>query len=141
MINKAILLGFVGKDPEIRNLEGGLKVANFSLATTDKWKDKESGEERDATEWHHIVIWRGLAEVTEKYVKKGSQLYLEGKIKTRKWTDKDGKDHYTTEIFADILKILGKRETNGGERFEGQAKAITEELPPERLDDLSDLPF
>ena len=112
-INKAILVGNLGKDPEIRTLESGVKVAQFSLATTESYKDN-TGNWQDKTEWHNIVAWRYLAERAEKYLHKGSQVYIEGKITTRQWQDKDGNTRYTTEIVADKLMLLGKREGQGG---------------------------
>jgi len=112
-INKVILIGNVGKDPEIRNLENGVKVANLSLATTEVYK--KDGNRMEQTEWHTIVLWRGLAEVCEKIVKKGSQLYIEGKLRTRSWEDKDKVKRYSTEIVAEVLTILGqkKEDSNG----------------------------
>jgi single-strand DNA-binding protein len=107
-INKVILVGNLGKDPEVRSLESGAKVASFSLATTESYKNKE-GQKVDQTEWHNIVMWRGLAEVAEKYLKKGAQIYLEGKIRTRSWDDKDGNKRYTTEIIADTFTMLGAK--------------------------------
>ena len=89
-VNKVILVGNLGKDPEVRHLENGAAVANFSVATTESYKDRNTGERRDQTEWHNVVLWRGLAEVAEKYLKKGSQVYIEGKIRTRSWEDKEG---------------------------------------------------
>jgi single-strand DNA-binding protein len=113
-VNRVILIGNLGKDPEIRSLEGGVKVANFSLATSETYKGK-NGEKVDSTEWHNIVLWRGLAEVAENYLKKGNTIYVEGKIRTRDWTDKDGNKRYTTEIIADNMVMLGgKREQSDG---------------------------
>ena len=109
-INKVILVGNLGKDPEVRYLEGGTAVVNFSIATSETYKDKTSGEKRTVTEWHNVVLWRGLAEIAEKYLKKGNQVYIEGKLRTRKWQDKEGKDRYTTEIIGDNLQMLGKKE-------------------------------
>ena len=108
-VNKVILVGNVGRDPETRHLDKGVAVANFSLATTETYTAK-TGEKVSTTEWHNIVAWRGLAEVAEKYVKKGSQIYIEGRIRTRAWDDKDGVKRYTTEIYADTMQLLGKRE-------------------------------
>ena len=105
-VNKVILLGNLGKDPEVKYLDNGVAVANFSLATTENYKNKE-GEKVSQTEWHNIVLWRGLAEVAEKYLKKGASVYIEGKIKTRKWEDKDGNTRYNTEILADNMTMLG----------------------------------
>ena len=103
---KVILLGFVGKDPEVRYLDENTPVANFTLATSESYKNRE-GQRIEQTEWHQIVIWRGLAKVVESYVKKGSQLYLEGKIRTRSYDDKDGNKRYITEIVCDTMKMLG----------------------------------
>jgi len=110
-VNKVILVGNLGKDPEVRHLEGGASVANFTLATTEAYKDK-SGNRTEQTEWHNIVVWRGLAEVAEKYLKKGMTIYIEGKLRTRSWDDKDGHKRYTTEIVADTFTILSKKENN-----------------------------
>jgi single-strand DNA-binding protein len=109
-VNKVILLGNVGKDPEIRYLDNNVAVANFTLATTERGFTSRDGQQvPDRTEWHNIVAWRGLAQVIEKYVKKGTQLYIEGKIRTRSYDDKDGNKRYITEIFADNLQMLGKK--------------------------------
>ena len=105
-VNKVILVGNLGKDPEVRYLDSGVAVANFSLATTESYKNKE-GERVNQTEWHNIVLWRGLAEVAEKYLKKGASIYIEGKIKTRKWEDKEGITRYSTEILGDNMTMLG----------------------------------
>ena len=107
-VNKVILVGNLGKDPEVRYLDNGVAVANFSLATTETYKNKE-GDRISQTEWHNIVLWRGLAEVAEKYLKKGAPIYIEGKIKTRKWEDKEGNARYNTEILADNMTMLGGR--------------------------------
>ena len=115
-INKVILVGNLGKDPEIRALESGIKVAQFSMATTESYKDN-SGNWQDKTEWHNIVAWRYLAEKAESQLHKGSQVYLEGKITTRQWTDKDNNTRYTTEIIADKLMALGKREGGGSGNY------------------------
>lgn len=110
-INKVILVGNVGKDPEIKHLDKGVSVARFSLATSETYKDKDNKKVTN-TEWHNIVLWRGLAEVAEKYVKKGSPLYIEGKIRSRTWDDKDGKKHYATEIVADTMQLLGSKQSS-----------------------------
>jgi single-strand DNA-binding protein len=107
-VNKAILVGFVGVDPEVRYLDSGTPVANFRMATSENYTNR-SGEKVSQTEWHNIVLWRGLAEVAEKYVKKGSQIYIEGRIRTRSWDDRDGNKRYTTEIVADTMQLLGKK--------------------------------
>jgi single-strand DNA-binding protein len=106
-INKVILVGNLGKDPEVRYLEGGIAVANFPVATTESFRDK-MGNKQEQTEWHQIVMWRKLAEVAEKYLRKGQQVYIEGKIRSRSWEDKEGNKRYTTEIFGDVLTILSK---------------------------------
>lgn len=108
-VNKVILVGYLGKDPELRHLEAGLTVARFSLATTEVHKDK-SGNRIEHTEWHNIVLWRGLADNAEKLLKKGSQIYLEGKLQTRDWQDKDGNKRQTTEIIGETFQLLGKRD-------------------------------
>ena len=109
-VNKVILLGYVGKDPEIKEFENG-KVAKMTIATTEKGYKLKSGKDvPDRTEWHNIMLWGGLAEVAEKYIKKGMQVYIEGKIQTRSWADKEGVTHYITEIVASDLQMLGKRE-------------------------------
>ena len=113
MINKVILLGNLGKDPEIRSTSDGREIANFSMATTESWKDKNTGEKRDKTEWHRVVVFsQGLVGIVKNYVKKGSKLYIEGQLQTRKWTDNNGVDKYTTEIvlqnFNSTLQILNR---------------------------------
>ena len=107
-VNKVILVGNLGQDPEVRYLDSGVAVANFSLATTENYKNKQ-GERVSQTEWHNMVLWRGLAEVAEKYLKKGSSIYVEGKIRNRKWEDKEGNTRYNTEILADNMTMLGGR--------------------------------
>ena len=111
-VNKVILIGNLGADPEVRHLQNDVTVANFNLATSETFKDRVTGEKREQTEWHRVVVWRGLAEVVEKYVKKGSKVYVEGKLRTRKW-EKDGIERYTTEIMADELTMLDR--PTGGE--------------------------
>lgn len=110
-VNKVILVGNLGKDPEVRHLEGGVAVAKFTLATSESYKDK-SGQKIDQTEWHNVVVWRGLADVAEKYLKKGMTVYVEGKLRTRTWDDKDNHKHYATEVVADTFTILSKKENN-----------------------------
>lgn len=113
-LNKVILIGNLGKDPDVRYVAGGGDaVTTITLATTDTWKDKNSGEKREATEWHRVVFFRKLAEIAGQYLKKGSQVYIEGSLKTRKWQDKDGQERYTTEIVADEMKMLGSRQGSG----------------------------
>ena len=112
-VNKVILVGNLGKDPEVRYLESGVAVANFTIATTESYKDKE-GKRVDQTEWHNVVLWRGLAEVAEKFLKKGNQVYIEGKIRTRSYDDKDGIKRYVTEIVGDNMTMLGGKKEDGG---------------------------
>ena len=112
-VNKVIIVGNLGKDPEMRSFPSGDQVANVTIATTDKWKDKQSNEMREATEWHRIVFNGRLAEIVEQYLRKGAQIYVEGSLRTRKWTDKDGIEKYTTEIRADQMQMLGSRQGMG----------------------------
>ena len=138
-VNKVILVGNLGKDPEVRYLDNGVAVANFSLATTENYKNKE-GERVSQTEWHNIVLWRGLAEVAEKWLKKGSSIYIEGKIKTRKWEDKEGNSRYTTEILVDNMTMLGGKpvsESTDNSNIESPKKSNNDS--DSQLDD--DLPF
>ena len=113
-VNKVILVGNLGRDPETRYMPDGGAITNISIATTSTWKDK-SGEKQEATEWHRIAFFGKLAEIAGEYLKKGSQVYVEGKLRTRKWQDKDGQDKYTTEIIADAMQMLGSRQGMGGE--------------------------
>ena len=124
-LNKAMLIGNVGRDPEVRYLDGNsgnAKVATFTLATTERYRDR-NGETRENTEWHNIVAWRNTADVVEKFVRKGTQLYIEGRIRTRSWDDQTGNKRYTTEIIADTLQLLGKKSDNpaaqGGYQSQG----------------------
>lgn len=111
-VNKVILLGRLGKDPEVRTLENGAVVANFSLATSETYRDKTTGERKENTEWHNIVLWRNPAEIAAKYLKKGDQCYIEGKLRTRSW-QKEGVTRYTTEIIGDSITLLGSRKDSG----------------------------
>ncbi len=113
-INKVMLIGNLGKDPEIRYMPSGDAIANLTLATTENWKDK-SGEKQEKTEWHRVSMFGRLAEIAGEYLKKGSSVYIEGKLQTRKWQDKDGNDRYTTEIVANEMKMLGGRASSGGD--------------------------
>jgi single-strand DNA-binding protein len=123
-VNKVILVGNLGRDPETRYTTGGDPITNVSIATTDTWKDK-NGEKQEKTEWHRVAFFGKLAEIAGEYLKKGSQVYVEGRLQTRKWQDKEGQDKYTTEIVADRMQMLGSR-TGGG------AGASSGEPPPER---------
>ncbi len=112
-VNKVIIVGNLGRDPEVRTFPSGDRVANVTIATTDKWKDKQSGEMREATEWHRVVFNGRLAEIVEQYLRKGSQVYVEGSLRTRKWTDQSGVEKYSTEIRADQMQMLGSRQGMG----------------------------
>ncbi|MBE7367734.1 single-stranded DNA-binding protein [Ramlibacter pallidus] len=112
-VNKVIIVGNLGRDPEMRTFPSGDRVANVTIATTDRWKDKTSGEMKEATEWHRVVFNGRLAEIAGEYLRKGSQVYVEGSLRTRKWTDKDGIEKYTTEIRADQMQMLGSRQGMG----------------------------
>ncbi len=137
-INKVILVGNLGKDPEVRHLEGGAVVAKFPLATSETYKTKE-GQRVDQTEWHNIVMWRGLAESAEKYLRKGALVYIEGKIRTRSWDDKDGHKRYMTEIVADTMTMLSSKRPDDQQQSGTQEpkSGIQEETPQGE----SDLPF
>jgi len=147
-VNKVIVVGNLGKDPETRFLPDGKAVCNFSVATTDTWKDKATGDKKEATEWHRISTFGRLAEICGEYLKKGSQVYIEGKLRTRKWQDKEGQDRYTTEIIADAMQMLGSRSgMGGGEAREMRDAPATGESRPAKkpagqfqdMDD--DIPF
>ena len=138
-VNKVILVGNLGKDPEVRYLDNGVSVANFSLATTENYKNKQ-GERVSQTEWHNIVLWRGLAEIAEKWLKKGSSVYVEGKIRTRKWEDKEGNIRYTTEILADNMTMLGGKPSN--ETLENVSiESLKDSNNTESSESDDDLPF
>jgi single-strand DNA-binding protein len=143
-MNKALLTGHLGKDPEVRHIDGGRIVANFSLATSESFKNK-NGEKVTNTEWHNIVVWNKLAEICEKYLKKGSHILIEGSIKTRSYDDKEGKKRYVTEIYATNMEMLGtKSEGSAGtvrdDRAQQQAEKI-EEMPDYFTPQTDDLPF
>lgn len=147
-VNKVILVGNLGKDPEVRHLESGVMVANFPLATTESYKDRNTGERRQVTEWHNVVLWRGLAEVTERFLKKGNQVYVEGKLRTRSWTDQEGNTRYTTEVIADNMTMLGGRPADSNASAAPAASTATSEekaaVSPNVTtvsDDSDDLPF
>ncbi len=144
-VNKVILVGNLGKDPEIRYMPNGNAVANLTLATTESWKDKQTGDQQEKTEWHRVVMFRRLAEIAGEYLKKGSQVYIEGKLQTRKWQDNSGNDRYTTEIVADEMQMLGGR-GGGSAGFSdnaapamASASASSAESAPGDFDD--DIPF
>ncbi len=145
-VNKVILIGNLGKDPEVRRLENGTVVASFSLATSESYTDRTTNEKRETTDWHNIVVWRGLAEVVEKYLRKGSKVYIEGKLKTRSWQDKEGITKYTTEVVADEMTMLSRNESAA--QIENSPNYSSQGTPsePSKIDQLlnddkDDLPF
>jgi single-strand DNA-binding protein len=145
-VNKVILIGNLGKDPEVKYLESGIPVAKFSIATSETFKDKNTGEKREVTDWHNIVLWRGLATVAENYLKKGMKVYIEGKLKTRSWQDENNQTKYATDVVADQMTMLSSKA-----EFEGQPKSnypdSVEKVPVQKAEaDLTsaaddDLPF
>lgn len=141
-VNKVILVGNLGRDPEIRTLESGVKVARFSIATTESYNDRNTGQRVDQTEWHNVVLWRGLAEIAEKYLRKGNQVYIEGKLQTRSYQDKDGITKYSTEIVGQNMNMLGGRPVSAEQSYETPNQTTT---PPADTVDLpeetDDLPF
>ena len=141
-INKVILVGNLGKDPEVRYMANGGAVCNVTLATSESWKDKQTGEQKDKTEWHNIVFYRRLAEIAGEYLRKGSQIYVEGKLQTRKWQDKSGSDRYTTEIIAAEMQMLGGRGGGGSADFGGSSASQAAPAPASASDDFDDdIPF
>ena len=145
-VNKVILIGRLGKDPEVRHLESGAAVANFPIATSETYKDRNTGERKEITEWHNIVLWRGLAEIAEKYLTKGDMVYIEGKLRTRSW-EKDGVTRYTTEVVGDNMTMLSPKST--GDNV-SESPAINMEkstsTPPQNIaaendESTDDLPF
>jgi single-strand DNA-binding protein len=153
-VNKVIIVGNLGADPETRYTPSGDAVTNIRVATTDKWKDKASGEAKEATEWHRIAFFGRLAEVAGEYLKKGSQVYVEGSLRTRKWQDKDGQDRYSTDIRADVMQMLGRKENGAGEQRQpnaadqakregsGAGAPAKKPAPAGKFDDMEDdIPF
>src|SRR5438128_1230769 len=152
-VNKVILVGNLGADPETKYLPSGDAVTNIRVATTDRWKDKASGEMKEATEWHRIAFFGRLAEIAGEYLKKGSQVYVEGRIRTRKWQDKEGQDRYSTEIVADTMQMLGSRAGSGEPRGEPRGEPMGQKAsepkaaapakkPAGKFDDMEDdIPF
>lgn len=139
-VNKVILLGNVGQDPELRATQDGREIATFSLATSESWKDKASGEKKEKTEWHRIVIFsQGLVEIVKKYVKKGSKLYVEGSLQSRKWTDKEGVEKFTTEIvlqnFGSSLQLLDKKEGEGKKEERWDANLTRKGQPAVKIEE------
>ncbi len=138
-VNKVILLGNLGKDPDINTLESGVKMARLAIATNEYYKGRD-GEMAEKTEWHNVVLWRNRAELAEKYLKKGSQIYVEGRLQTRQWEDKEGNKRYTTEIIGDVLNFVGgKSEVPGGSAANSSEKHEAPDMPSSEEDD--DLPF
>lgn len=155
-VNKVILVGNLGRDPEVRYAPSGDAICNITIATTDSWRDKQSGEKREATEWHRVVFFGRLAEIAGEYLKKGRSVYVEGRLQTRKWQDKDGQDRYTTEIRADQMQMLGggreggdapyrggedRAQRGGQSRGEGRSEGAAPKKAPsfDEMDD--DIPF
>jgi len=128
-VNKVILIGNLGQDPEVRYMPNGNAVANATIATSESWKDKNTGETQEKTEWHRVVFFRRLAEIVGEYLKKGSKVYIEGKLQTRKWQDKSGQDRYTTEIVADQMQMLDSR-GGGSAAFESNRPAQQQQSAP-----------
>jgi single-strand DNA-binding protein len=129
-VNKVILIGNLGRDPETRYMPNGEAVTNITLATTESWKDKTSGERQEKTEWHRVTFYRRLAEIAGEYLKKGSQVYIEGRLETRKWQDKEGKDRYTTEIIASEMRMLGSRAGGGAPSYDSSDDAAAPAARP-----------
>ncbi|WP_439234919.1 single-stranded DNA-binding protein [Lonepinella koalarum] len=153
-VNKVIIVGWLGNDPEVRTMPNGDAVANISVATSESWTDKQTGERKEVTEWHRIIFYRRQAEIVEQYLHKGSQVYIEGKLKTRKWQDKNGTDHYTTEIQADVMQMLDKKEqetttssppaARSRNAYAQQKQGYTkhaDSVPPQGQDFDDDIPF
>ena len=154
-VNKVILVGNLGSDPETRYMPSGDAVTNISVATTESWKDKQTGEQKEKTEWHRVVMFRRLGEIAAEYLRKGSQVYIEGKLRTNKWKDRDGNDRYTTEIIADEMQMLGGRGGAGGGDYSsgggsnapsdggsrGQSGGGKDSPPPPADDFDDDIPF
>lgn len=142
-INKVIVVGNLGNDPDTRYMPSGGAVTNLSVATSEQWKDKQSGEQKERTEWHKIAMFGRLAEIAAEYLRKGSQVYIEGKLRTRKWQDRDGNDRYTTEIIADEMQMLGGRGGGSGSApmrdDRGPSSAPPPQSSPDDFDD--DIPF
>lgn len=145
-VNKAIIVGHLGRDPEVRYAASGAAIANVSVATTDSWKDKQTGENNEKTEWHRVVFFGRLAEIAGEYLKKGSQVYIEGRLQTRKWQDQNGHDRYTTEIVASDMQMLGGRGSASSDGFDDAPRRPAEstaaggsDVPTSDFDD--DIPF
>jgi single-strand DNA-binding protein len=147
-VNKVIIIGNLGRDPEIKYTQSNVPVANFSVATSERWQDKSSGEWQEKTEWHRVVAWRFLAERAEKFLRKGKQVYIEGRLETRKWTGQDGNDRYTTEIIAREMQILGRKDEDEGGGGHSRSSESNQDFDPQPMgddgpgrDEDDDLPF
>ncbi len=139
-INKVILIGRLGSDPEVRYTPSGVAVANFNIATSEEWKDKDSGEKKERTEWHRIVAWRRLGEICGEYLSKGKQVYIEGRLQTRDWEDRDGNKRYTTEIVATDVQFLGARDSSESARPRSTSSTDYQGMPAQGPAD-DDIPF
>jgi single-strand DNA-binding protein len=141
-VNKVMLIGRLGRDPEVRYLPSGVAIANISLATSEQWKDKNTGEKQEKTEWHRVVFFGRLAEVVGEYLKKGGEVFVEGRLQTRKWQDKDGNDKYTTEIVANEMQMLGSKPSGSGGTSAPSNAPATPATPAPPGDDFDDdIPF
>ena len=140
-VNKVIVVGNLGQDPETRYMPSGSAVTNMRIATNESWKDKQTGEQKDRTEWHNVAMFGRLAEIAAEYLRKGSQVYIEGKLRTRKWQDKDGNDRYTTEIIADEMQMLGGRSGGGAPVMSDSPPAGAPPPQPSGDDFDDDIPF
>ena len=138
-VNKVILLGNLGQDPDIRTMQNGKKVCTFSIATSNSWKDKETGSDQERTEWHRVVLWRRLAEIAGEYLKKGSKIYIEGQLQTRKW-EQDGQTRYTTEIVARDMQFLDSRGSSDSSYEDENQDISMQEVPESGIKD-DDIPF
>jgi len=137
-VNKVLLIGNLGRDAEVRYTTGGTAVANFTMATTDRWNDAATGEKKERTEWHRIVVWGKQAEIAGEYLRKGRQVYVEGSLQTREWTDRDGNKRYTTEVKAQRFQMLGRRDDRPASSERQEAPAVTE---PDAGYNEDDIPF
>ena len=140
-VNKVILIGSLGNDPEVKYMPNGNAVANISIATSESWKDKNTGEQVEKTEWHRVIFFRRLAEIVGEYLKKGSKIYIEGKLQTRKWQDKNGKDNWTTEIIAQEMQMLDSRSNDSASSGSAPAQQSPSSAPPVNNDFDDDIPF
>ncbi|MFN3916561.1 MAG: single-stranded DNA-binding protein [Flavobacteriales bacterium] len=140
-VNKVILIGNLGKDPEIRTLETGVSVATIVLATSERYKDRNTGEQKETTDWHTVVLWRGLADVAQKYLKKGSSVYIEGRLKTRNYTDKEGNTRYVTEVLGDNLTMLGGKPNEGGGGYPSANQSAAAQSPQSDINSSSSSGF